>query len=74
MCDKKRFKAEELVKELTQEALQGGEFSLNDAIIVGKLDLSKWSKVLSTFEPVSGDWLVVSGDSPITVSSVNKRA
>ena len=36
--------------------------------------LSKWSKVLSTFEPVSGDWLVVSGDSPITVSSVNKRA
>ena len=37
-------------------------------------ELSKWSKVLSTFEPVSGDWLVVSGDSPITVSSVNKRA
>ena len=36
--------------------------------------ISKWSKVLSTFEPVSGDWLVVSGDSPITVSSVNKRA
>ena len=38
------------------------------------VDISKWSKVLSTFEPVSGDWLVVSGDSPITVSSVNKRA
>ena len=39
MSDKKQFTAEELVEKLTREAPQGGEFSLSDAIIVGKLDL-----------------------------------
>ena len=39
MSDKNEFTAEELIEKITQEAPQGGEFCLNDAIIVGKLDL-----------------------------------
>lgn len=39
MSEKQEITAEEIVEKLTQEAPQGGEFSLNDAIIKGKLDL-----------------------------------
>ena len=39
LSEKKELTAEELVEKITKESPQGGEFSLNDAIIKGKLDL-----------------------------------
>ena len=66
------------MKLLSKDGLSGSGWDIfPNRLVSGQAPnggLSKWSKVLSTFEPVSGDWLVVSGDSPITVSSVNKRA